>query len=239
MACAQRAVPVAPAGAGGEEPQPLVEARFQPVEAERGEPGRGQLDGQRHAVQRPAQRRHPRGVRRVRVAGRGGHPGGEQVDGIATAVDDRQPGDDVHPLVREEEPGPARGEHGDVRAARDDPLDAAPDTVEHVLAVVEDEQRVVVGERGDQREVDRRGPLLGNADRLGDRRGDHRRVGQVDQVDEPDAVAAGRGELGGDAEREPGLADAARTGRGDHAVLGERRGQRRPLGGAADERRDG
>ena len=94
------------------------------------------------------------------------------------------------------------------------------------------------GERGDQREVDRRGPLLGNADRLGDRRGDHRRVRHVDQVHEPHAVAAGRGEVGGDAQREPGLADAARTGRGDQAVLGERRGQRRPLGGATDERRD-
>ena len=86
--------------------------------------------------------------------------------------------------------------------------------------------------------VDRRGPLLGNADRLGDRRGDHRRVRHVDQIDEPRPVAARRGELGGDAERQPGLADAARTGRGDHAVLGERRGQRRPLAAAADERRD-
>ena len=81
--------------------------------------------------------------------------------------------------------------------------------------------------------------LLRNADRLGDRRGDHRRVRHVDQVDEPHTLAASRGDLGGDAQREPGLADATRTGRGHQAVLGERRGQRRPLGRTADERRDG
>jgi hypothetical protein len=40
-----------------------------------------------------------------------------------------------------------------------------------VLAVVDDEQRVAAGERGDERVVDRGGPLLGDADRLGDRRG--------------------------------------------------------------------
>ncbi len=72
---AQRAVAVGHAGAGGQEPQPLVEAGFQPVEAERREPGRGQLDGQCHAVQRPAQCGHAPGVQRRGVARRGGRPG--------------------------------------------------------------------------------------------------------------------------------------------------------------------
>jgi hypothetical protein len=59
----------------------------------------------------------------------------------------------------------------------------------------------------------------------------------VDQVDEERAVAAGRREVGGDAQGEPGLADAARTRRGDEPLLGERRPQRGPLGHAPDERR--
>ena len=46
------------------------------------------------------------------------------------------------------------------------------------------------------------------------------------------------GEFGRDAQRQPGLADATRAGRGHQAVLGERRGQRRPLAGPTDERRD-
>ena len=44
-----------------------------------------------------------------------------------------------------------------------------------------------------------------------------------------------RGDLGGDAQHQAGLADAAGAGRGDHAMLGDLRRQRRPFGGAADE----
>ena len=99
---AHRAVTIGHARAGGEEPQLLVEAGFQPVEAERHKPGRGQLDGQCHAVQRLAQSGHAYGVRRRDVAGRCGHPRREQVDRIAAAADDRQTRYDVHPLVREE-----------------------------------------------------------------------------------------------------------------------------------------
>ena len=61
------------------------------------------------------------------------------------------PGYDVHPLVGEQEPRTARRQYGDPRAAGDDPLDAGPDAVENVLAIVEDEQCVAVGEHGDQR----------------------------------------------------------------------------------------
>ena len=59
----QRGVPVDPATAGGQHPQPLVQPRLEAVESERRKTGGGQLDGQRDAVQRPAQRRHPAGVR--------------------------------------------------------------------------------------------------------------------------------------------------------------------------------
>jgi uncharacterized OsmC-like protein len=107
-----------------------------------------------------------------------------------------------------------------------------------VLAVVEDQKRVAFSERRDERDLDRHAALLWHADRLGDRRGDHRRVSHMDEVDEPHAVAASRGGVGGDAQREPRLADATRTGRGDHAVLGQCHRQRRPFGCATDERRD-
>ena len=238
MAARSEACRSAPAAAGGEDPQPLVEARFQAVESERREPGRGQLDGQRDAVQRPAQLRDPPRVRRHAIARRGRDPGGEQVNGIPAAADHREPRHDVHPLVREEKAGTARRQHGELRAAGDDPLDAGPDAVDDVLAVVQDEQSVPPGERGDQGELDGRGPLLGDADRLGDRRGHRARVGHADQVGEPHAVAALGGRLGRDAQRQPGLAHAARTGGGHHAVVGESRGQSRPLGDATDERGD-
>ena len=92
MAARSERVPLGSAAAGGEEPQPLVEARFQAVESERREPGRGQLDGQRDAVQRPAQLRDPPRVRRHAIARRGRDPRGEQVDGIPAAADHREPG---------------------------------------------------------------------------------------------------------------------------------------------------
>jgi hypothetical protein len=107
-----------------------------------------------------------------------------------------------------------------------------------VLAIVDNEQRVAGGERGDKPAVDRSGSLLRDADGLGDRCGDHRRVRHVDQIHEPHPVATGRGDLGRDAEREPGLADTTRTGRGHQAVLAERCGQRCPLAGTPDERGD-
>jgi hypothetical protein len=86
--------------------------------------------------------------------------------------------------------------------------------------------------------VDGDGALLRDADRLGNRRGDHRRVCYVDQIHEPHPLAAGRREFGRDAQRQPGLADATRAGGSDHAVLGERRDQHRPLAGATDEGRN-
>jgi hypothetical protein len=107
-----------------------------------------------------------------------------------------------------------------------------------VLAIVDHEQRVAGGERGDKRAVDGGGALLRDADRLGNRRGDHRRVCYVDQIHEPHPLTAGRGEFGRDAQRQPGLADATRAGGGDQAVFGERCSQHRPLAGATDERRD-
>jgi hypothetical protein len=236
---AQRAVPVGRVAADGEESQPLVQAGLQPVQPQRRVAGCGQLDRQRHAVQSPAQRRRATPVRRGYLARRLDRAGPEQGDRIpAIVLRDRQPGDGVDPLVRKHQPGPAGRQHRDSGTAGDHQVDALADPAEQVLAVVQQEQAVPPGQRGHQRRHRRGHQPLRHAHRLGHGRDHSGRIRHPHQIDEPRPVPPPLGQLGGDADRQPGLTDPARTGRGDQAVPGERRGQRRPLADATDERRD-
>ena len=79
-------MPVVDPRTAGEQPQPVGQPGLEPVEPQRREPGRGQLDRQRHAVQGAADRGDPRPVRlgEHRAAGRGAPE--EQLDRVTGAA---------------------------------------------------------------------------------------------------------------------------------------------------------
>src|SRR5581483_11327548 len=90
--CPQGTVALIPAPAAGQQPRGVVERGEQPGGTQRGTPCRGELDGQRHAVQPCADFGDDR-----RVGGEGGVGGqravGEQRDGVEhvlAAVQDQQ-----------------------------------------------------------------------------------------------------------------------------------------------------
>ena len=233
----QRAVSIVAARSAGEVAQPVVETGEQSVDPEGRVAARGQLDGQRHAVQRAAQ---DADLTRVDLRGAPGGRGPlqEQANRIAAVIAHRQAGDLVHPLVRRGEPDPARDDHVQRRTGRQQPLHAGAGGAENVLAVVQ-HQHAVTGAQRDRHRVDQRTTRrLHHADRRGDRGDHHVRVGDPDQVDEPPSLAAGRGELPGDQPGQPGLADPTRPGDRDHSVLGDGGQQGVAFGLTADERGD-
>jgi hypothetical protein len=109
----------------------------------------------------------------------------------------------------------AGGQHAQPRRRPQQRLDEHRARVDQVLASVEDQQqpfvRQVIGEQVDA--VARR--LVGQAEGLGHRLGDELGIAQPGQLDQPGAVGEGATLPGGDAERQPRLADAAHPGHGD------------------------
>ena len=106
-----------------------------------------------------------------------------------------------------------------------------------VLAVVEHDQHAPIGhEPGDgvQRRLGGRLPHAQDAGDLGRHR---RRVVDGRQLDERHAVEVALDPVGGGVHGEPRLADPRCAGEGDEPVGVQRLGDRRQLGGAADQRR--
>ena len=221
--------------------EPLAEAAFDPVEPEGGQPRRRQLDGERAAVEAAADLADPRPVGR----GEGGAPGlpgplEEQRHGVALAAlaGQREAGHREHPLERQHEPGLGRGQHGHAGAAAEHPLHEHPDPAGQVLAVVEHEQGLAVGEVGEDVLLARPTRRVGEPEGAAHGRGDQGLVGDRHQVDEPHAVAPAIGHGSGHGGGEAGLAHAAGPECG-HQPLGRHRGDEvGHLGGPADERRE-
>jgi hypothetical protein len=241
---------VGPAAAG-EDAQAVGEAGLQPVEPEDRQPGRRQLDGQRHAVERPAHLRHPPPVgrpldrrahglgpgeeQRHRVAGLAGAAG---VTGAVDIVRERQPGDGERALERQHQADAAGGQHGQRRAPGQQALDEDGDAVHQVLAVVEDQQGAPGADGGGEAVLQRAARLLAHAEGGGHGGRDHPRRGHRHEVDVPDATGEAAGHLPRHRERQAGLADAAGP-EGGHQPLGlHRPGQVGPLGCPPDERRE-
>ena len=151
----------------------------------------------------------------------------------------RQPGHRERLLEREQEPGTARGQDGQVRAGREQPFDDDADSVEQVLAVVEHEQGGARAEPAPHDVLDRAALALTQPQRECHGEADRARVGDADEVDEPDAVGVADRDVARDPHGQACLADTTRADGRDETVLTERGGEGGPLGPAADERGQG
>jgi hypothetical protein len=194
------------AAACAEQVEALAQVRGDLVERERGRAGRGELDGQRHAVQAPADLLHGADgvIRGIEARPRRGGALAEQPLGLGQGG--HPPGDLVGAVQRLA----ARGQDAHAGPGAQNLLGQAGARVDQVLAVVEHDQRLPRGQIRDQR-------LQGGA-RCGDRHADGQRrrlrhqlrVAEARQVDKPRAVGQLRQRVGGGLERQPRLAAAPR-----------------------------
>ena len=131
---------------------------------------------------------------------------------------------------------PARDDHRRSGRRPDDRRHVAGG-LEHLLEVVEDDDHRATAEIGDQG-IDR-GALrpVEQADPMGDRRGDLRRIGHVGEGHEPGTVRVPRRELSGGFDGQARLADAAGPGQGDQPGRAGQLGDRGQLRVTAEEAR--
>ena len=237
---AQRPVPTGRAAGRAQQPQVVVEAGEQAVDAERPAAGRGQLDGEGHAVEAPADLGHqrrvgvagPAGARRTveeELLGLAGSPSSARAVSPSAGIGStRSPATPRRSrLVARTTAVGARGEEPTTNAA------TAPSTCSQLSST---RRRAADAQPFVHEPLE---GLLGALDHaeggghgLDDELGAHRH-----QVDE--GAPAGerrRGRRGRDG-GEPGLADAAGSEQGDEPIGCQGVGEAGQLGVAADERR--
>ena len=238
---AQRAVPGGRvAGVGGQHRHAVAQPVGELGGGEELRPRGGQLQGEGEAVEPSADLRDGLRVgRRHREGGlHAAHPRDEHRDrghrdqavevgdvvgvGYGERCDRELPfRGEVQPLAaRHEQPDPRAGAErlGEVEARR-----------EHLLAVVDDEQHLLVDQRVDHPRGDAAAGCVRQPQRARDLAEDKAGVLHGSQVDEDDAVGEPRRRLGGHGEGEAGLADAGWAGEGEQprVGIGERRHERR------------
>ncbi len=223
----------------------LVEPRRESLQAEAVDAAGGQLDRQRHAIQLAAQMAHDGKVRfgQCEAVGVGAGAFDEQLDGgVRPALLDvgrvlRHRGlkrsEPVHPLALAFERFTARGQDLHVRRLAQHAFGQPRRGVDHVLAIVEDDQHPAPRQR-----LAKGGPGVGGAHRDLQRRGERhrhaRRVGQRGQVDEPDAIGIAPELLFRHRERDRRLAHAAWPDDRYEPTRGQPLAERRRDRGAAD-----
>ena len=202
-----------------------LQPRGQLSRAQSRAPGRGQLDGQRDAVQPDAHLRdRGRVVRRQLKSGTGRTgPGREQQPGLrrgdrrgraAGRQPQRRHRDDQ--LTGNIQAFPAGGQEPHPPAPGNQRGHQARRRLQDVLAVIQHHQQLTAGQRADQPGGRGRRIPLGHAQGPRDAGRDQRRIGERGQLDQPGAVAeAGLGQRR-HPQRQPGLAAPARAGQRDH-----------------------
>ncbi len=233
--------------ARGQQPEPVIEARADLLHRQRPDPGRGELDRQRHAVERTADRGDDGGVVRTddESGPGGGGPVGEQADGLVTVrvlarrVGARgRHGKRRHPpyrLGREAQWLAARGQQSQPRRAGQQPLAQLGAHVDQVLAVIQGQQQPARPQRVGQRLPQRAPGLFADADNRGHARGHQVSLLQVRQLDEPCPIGKLIRDRGQQPQRQPGLPDASGPPQGQRTRMTQHPAQFAELALAADE----
>ena len=217
----QGAVAVVGSGADVEDVQARPEGASERLEAESGDSGRRQLDPERHALEGGADLRDrlPIGGAARAVGTGSDHPLDEQRHRVVGAGGvEREAGYGHDMFERQHQPQTAGGQDVQRRAVAEQPLEPGAGGVLDVLAVVDDQETVTVGERPDERLLARGSRRVGHVRRVGDGIDDHVRLGHLDEIDEHHAVLEPVGDILGCGERQPGLADPSGTSCGDETV---------------------
>ena len=211
---------------------------------------RGELDGERHAVEptadlgdidnaRVGQRETGTDPTGTIDEERNGLKPGQLLDAVGS-VDDRRAFEQRNPprhLARDVQSRPARDEDANERAGHHDCFDHTSDLVDDVLGVVQDQERRAAGQPA--REAGQRigAGVIADADGIADR--DHHCVGSLDpcQIHPPHAVGEPVDELCRRLDSQTGLPGAAGS-RQRHDTVGlEQASDGGDLIGAADEAR--
>ena len=232
-------------GATGQQARVALQPGGELRGSERRAPGRGQLYGQRHAVQ-PSAHLGDRGrvarSQRERRAHRLG-PGHEQAAGLRRG--DRADHTVLGQAQRRYRENNFAGHVQALPAGGQDPHPAAlPGQHDHypacrgqdMLAVVQHDQQLAARQRRHDARHRVRGISFRHAQRLGDRRGNERGIGEGGQLDQPCAIPEARLSQRRHPQRQPGLAAPARTGQRDHPAATEPLTHSSYLGAAAHQR---
>ena len=235
--------------ARGQQPEPVIEPAGDLLHRQRADPRRGQLDGQRHAVQGPAQPGHRLGVV---AAQREAGPGRRRPARRTAAAPRAGPG-------RPGTAGSRPGRHGQRR----DPPDGLAAHPQRLPAGRDHPQRRAAGQQllhQRRRTRPRRArrcpgraaaagpaaprpgsPISGRSGssripkRGGDPPRDQVRVGRVGQLHQPGPVGKLRDQVAGQPHGQAGLADAARAAQGQGADVAEQQRELAQVALPADE----
>jgi len=221
---------------------------MQAGQGHRAQPGGGQLDGQRHPVQPPADRHHQRAG--LLASGHAGALRPGPVDeqrhrvgrvrrrgAVVTGSGQRQRRHPVNGLPADAERLSAGGQQMHPRAAPQDRVGGLGAAVDQVLAVVQHDQDVLRGQRIDQGPGDRPARLPGDPQRPGNRRRHRVLAGDRRELHQPHPVTGSVQHLGGHLQAQPGLATPPGPGQGDQARGLHQRPDLCQLPAAADEPR--
>ncbi len=240
------------AAAAGQQPEPVVQTGRDLPRRQRAQPGRGEFDGQRQAVQPPADLHHGRHV----LAGHrepGPHCGGPVAQQLHRRVRERvvrrrrppvagAAAARVQRLADDAQRLPAGGQHAQPRAAAEQFLGEPGGGLDDVFAVVQHDQRLVGGDRLHQAAERVAGRLayrfqrpVPPAERVEHGPRHVRRVGDRRQLDQPRPAGYAVGEPARRHARQPRLARAARPEQGDQPVAGEQPGEPAQVLVAPDE----
>ncbi len=231
--------------APGEQRETIVEAREHLVGAEHRCARRRELDGERYAVEAPADRGD---CLQIIPMLNSGLPRGHPVDEKPHGASVRNPGlarlgrnverrHAVGALAGDAQQLAAGCQNRDGGAAAHQRFHHGGGGVDQVLAVVEHEQHFPIADRVRQRVGGNVAAPGVEAEHDGDRGGDQAGVRPRRQLDQPDVVAEGGQQGAGDLQRQPRLADAAGAHDSDRPIGGGEIQHVPHGGGPADQRR--
>ena len=226
---AQRPVSAGDAPGGAEDLEPVIQPAHDLVCGHRPQPDRSELDRERDAVEMLAKPHHRTGGRRGERVSR--HrcpcPVQEQLHRVGSRRAGIQRRDHHDVLAWGAERRPARRQDAHVRAGGQQRPGELRACGGEVLAGVEHEQQLGLGQLPSQRLPGVPGRLIGQAERLGDLGGQpaggaEAHVAQRGQLDQPGPLADHVPDGGRRRQRQPRLAHPGRAAQGHQAVRGKR-----------------
>ncbi len=243
------------AAAGGEQMKPIVQPLDDLLEGEQANPRGGQFDGERNAVESPADLRDEVDV--VVAQLKGGTCRGRAVQKKTNGLELRQAlggrgsAGEVAPRLGKRErwqrPGrfarhaqrlAAAGQDAKLRTRTQQRFGEARAGSDEVFAIVEDEQEPLVAEEAGERGGERALGLLAKIERGRDAFDDHRGISGRGEFDEPNAVRIVVDQVGSHLQRQARLAGATRAGEREQARAAEQALHFGQFALAADEARE-